>query len=90
MTNTVASAQELISSSKETKNNLSITMAKSIEVVEQNSDIAKKTKELIAVMDDMVDIAAKNTQLRLEAENTSITLADEATKLQETLSKFKA
>ncbi len=90
MTDIVASAQELISSSKETKNNLSTTTAKSVEVVEHNGYIAKKTKELIVVMDDMVDIAAKNTQLRLEAENTTITLADEATKLQETLSKFKA
>ena len=90
MTDIVASAQELISSSKETKNNLSTTTAKSVEVVKHNGYIAKKTKELIVVMDDMIDIAAKNTQLRLEAENTTITLADEATKLQETLSKFKA
>ena len=90
MTDIVASAQELISSSKETKNNLSTTIAKSVEVVEHNGYIAKKTKELIVVMDDMVDIAAKNTQLRLEAENTTITLADEAAQLQETLSKFKA
>ncbi len=84
------SAQELIVSSRQTKDNLSVTTKKSTEVVHQSTYIATKTKELISVMDEMIKISTKNIELRSVIEQTSVTLANEAIKLKETLSKFKA
>ncbi len=83
------SAQHLITSSQETKNNLSITQDKSNNVMHQSIYIATKTKELIGNMDEMIELSSKNTSLRTLVEEAAITLSQDASRLQETLSKFK-
>lgn len=83
------SAQELISSSQETKDNLSITREKSTDVMHQSTYIATKTKELISDMDEVIKISSKNTKLRVIVEDTAIILSSDSQKLQNTLHKFK-
>ncbi|MCX6075273.1 MAG: methyl-accepting chemotaxis protein [Campylobacterales bacterium] len=89
MHNIADSAQELIASSQETKNNLSITRDKSTDVMHQSTYIATKTKELIADMDEVIEISSKNTKLRVTVEDTAKTLSSDSQKLQNTLHKFK-
>ncbi len=89
MRNIADSAQELIASSQETKNNLSITRDKSTDVMHQSTYIATKTKELIADMDEVIEISSKNTKLRVTVEDTAKTLSSDSQKLQNTLHKFK-
>ncbi|MDO8453613.1 MAG: methyl-accepting chemotaxis protein [Sulfurimonas sp.] len=89
MHNIADSAQELIASSQETKNNLSITRDKSTDVMHQSTYIATKTKELIADMDEVIEISSKNTKLRVTVEETAKTLSSDSQKLQNTLHKFK-
>ena len=89
MNNIADSAQELISSSQETKDNLSVTREKSKDVMHQSTYIATKTKELISDMDEVIEMASKNTGLRGTVENAADTLSSDSIKLQSTLNKFK-
>ena len=82
------SAQELISSSLETKDNLLITTDKSKDVMHQSTYIATKTKELIQDMDKVIEVSNKNTTHRDEVENVADTLTQGAAKLKTELSKF--
>jgi len=83
------SAQELILSSQETKDNLSITREKSTDVMHQSTYIATKTKELIADMEEVIEVSSKNTKLRSTIEEAADTLSSDSVKLNETLHKFK-
>jgi len=83
------SAQELISSSNETKDNLVVTKDKSKDVMHQSVFIATKTKTLIATMDEIVNVASKNSELRHTVEEAVESLTQDAQKLQSELSKFK-
>ncbi len=83
------SAQELIASSQETKDNLEITQIKSTQVMHQSTYIATKTKKLIKNMDEIIHLSSKNTQLRTLVNNTVSTLSSDAQKLQNELNKFK-
>ncbi len=83
------SAQELISSSTETKDTLLVTKEKSIDMMHQSTYIASKTKNLMEIMDEIVEISTENGNLRVNVESSVDTLRDDATKLQEELSKFK-
>jgi len=83
------SAQNLIISSHTSKDNLSITSTKSIEVMHQSTYIATKTKELIRHMDEIIELSAKNTQLRSFVEDAATTLSTDSHQLQKTLNKFK-
>jgi len=83
------SAQELIESSNETKEKLLVTKEKSSDVMHQSVFIATKTKTLIATMDEIVDIASTNGDLRVRVESAVEKLSSDAKKLQNELSKFK-
>jgi len=83
------SAQELIISSNETKENLLSTKDKSTETMHQSVYIATKTKSLIETMDEIVAVALKNSELRGTVESTVETLTENAKRLQSELSKFK-
>jgi methyl-accepting chemotaxis protein len=83
------SAQELISSSNETKENLVITKDKSTDVMHQSVFIATKTKTLISTMDEIVEVASQNSELRHTVEDAVESLTKDAQKLQSELSKFK-
>jgi methyl-accepting chemotaxis protein len=83
------SAQELISSSNETKDTLVITKEKSTDVMHQSTYIAAKTKNLMSIMDEMVEISHENGNLRVDVESSVDALRSDANKLQEELSKFK-
>ncbi len=82
-------AQELISSSNETKDTLVVTKEKSTDVMHQSTYIASKTKNLKEIMDEIVEISNENGSLRGDVENSVETLSADANKLQEELSKFK-
>jgi methyl-accepting chemotaxis protein len=83
------SAQELISASEDTKDNLLTTQEKSTEVMHQSTYIATKTKQLIASMDDIIELSSKNSQLRGNVEEAAQTLATDSKKLETELGKFK-
>ncbi|SFV55345.1 methyl-accepting chemotaxis sensory transducer [hydrothermal vent metagenome] len=89
MTTIADSAQELIASSNETKENLLSSKEKSTESMHQSVYIATKTKALIETMDEIVAVASKNSQLRGTVETAVQTLTEDAKKLQLELSKFK-
>lgn len=89
MSNIAESAQELIVSSEETKENLLVTTKSSKDVMNQSIYIATKTKELIANMDEVIEVSEKNTKHRDEVENVSDSLGQDAKKLKDELSKFK-
>ncbi len=89
MEHIASSAQELIASSKNTKENLISTTNKSEEVVHQSAFIATKTKQLILDMEKIITISNKNNELRQSVEETAMTLAEDSAKLQDTLHKFK-
>ena len=83
------SAQELIVSSNDTKENLVRTKDKSTETMHQSVFIATKTKTLITTMDEIVEVASKNSELRTTVEAAVESLTQDAQKLQSELSKFK-
>ncbi|MCK4875671.1 MAG: methyl-accepting chemotaxis protein, partial [Sulfurimonas sp.] len=83
------SAQGLISSSKETKENLSVTTDKSRDVMHQSTYIATKTKELIGNMDEIIELSQKNTEHRSLVDSAATKLSSDANKLQKELGKFK-
>jgi len=83
------SAQELISSSNETKDTLIITKEKSTDVMHQSTYIALKTKNLMDIMEEIVEISNENGNLRGDVEGSVEALRDDANILQEELSKFK-
>jgi len=83
------SAQELIISSNETKDNLVMTKDKSTDVMHQSVFIATKTKTLISTMDEIVTVASQNSELRNTVETAVDSLTEDAKKLQSELSKFK-
>jgi methyl-accepting chemotaxis protein len=82
------SAQELISSSEETKDDLSQTKEKSTKVMHQSTFIAAKTKNLISSINDVVVLSSKNSELRLTVEQSALALATDSRKLETELSKF--
>ncbi len=83
------SAQELITSSEETKVNLSVTQEKSTDVMHQSTYIATKTKELISTMDEIIKISSKNTQYRSTVESSVKRLSSDSKTLQLELNKFR-
>lgn len=89
MQNISTSAQELISDSQETKENLSVTTDKSTDVMHQSTYIATKTKELIANMDEIIEISNENVKHRTKVESSVLTLSNDASRLQNELSKFR-
>ncbi|MCD4667633.1 MAG: methyl-accepting chemotaxis protein [Sulfurimonas sp.] len=82
------SAQSLITSSQDTKDNLIVTSEKSTAVMHQSTYIATKTKELIENMDEVIDISNKNTNHRQKVEDVAHTISEDAIKLKNELSKF--
>jgi methyl-accepting chemotaxis protein len=87
--NSIAQAtQNLISSSQDTKNNLSVTTEKSTDVMHQSTYIATKTKELIANMNEIVEISLENNELRGQIDSSAVTLSSDSHKLQSRLTKF--
>ncbi|RLA79411.1 MAG: chemotaxis protein [Epsilonproteobacteria bacterium] len=84
-----SSAQELIDDAGVTKENLSGTSEKSVDVMHQSTYIATKTKELIETMDEVIELSNKNIKHRNEVGNSVEILSDDANKLQQELSKFK-
>ncbi|MEA1893519.1 MAG: methyl-accepting chemotaxis protein [Campylobacterota bacterium] len=89
MLNIANSAQELIGDSEVTKENLSITMKKSKDVMHQSTYIATKTKALIANMDEVIELSNENIQNRTKVDNSVIALSNDADNLQNELNKFK-
>ena len=89
MNNISISAQEMINSSNQTKENVSVTQNKSTTVMHQSTYIATKTKLLITIMDDMIKISSQNSGLRTDVEDAVTALFDDSKKLQDELSKFK-
>ena len=89
MTTISESAQELIYSSNETKEKLSITKERSTDVMHQSTFIATKTKQLMELMEDIIDLSSKNSNLRLDVEKVVHVLANSAKQLQSELDKFK-
>ena len=83
------SAQELIVSSQETKENLATTQITSTEVVHQSTFIATKTKLLIDNMNEIIHLSSQNNDLRILVNNTISVLSSDADKLQIELGKFK-
>ncbi len=83
------SAQSLIVSSEETKENLSITKDKSIDVMHKTTFMATKTKLLISDMDEIIALSSKNTKLRSLVEEAVESLSSDSQKLEDELSKFK-
>ncbi len=83
------SAQELIETSQNAKDNLSISTEKSKDVVHQSTFIATKTKQLIQNMSEIIEITDKNNELRHSIEKTASVLSKDSTKLKDTLHKFK-
>ncbi len=83
------SAQELIETSQNAKDNLSISTKKSKDVVHQSTFIATKTKQLIQNMSEVIKITDKNNELRHSIEKTASILSEDSSKLKDTLHKFK-
>jgi methyl-accepting chemotaxis protein len=83
------SAHELILSSEETKNNLEITKERATEVMHKSTYIATKTKVLIDDMSIIIDLSSKNTELRVDVEDSSNALSKDAKELEDQLEKFK-
>jgi len=89
MQNIASSAQELIESSRDTKENLDITGSKSTEVMHQSTYIATKTKELILNMDEIIVLSKKNSELRHLVEESVELLSNDSSKLKNELGQFK-
>ena len=87
--NSIANAtKNLIISSQDTKNNLSVTMEKSTDTMHQSVYIATKTKELISDMNEIVEISLEHNELREQIDSSAITLSSSAHKLQDKLTEF--
>jgi methyl-accepting chemotaxis protein len=89
MLNISSSAQELISSSQTTKENLSITKNRSVDVMHKTTFMATKTKILISNMDEIIQLSSKNTELRHLVEEAVVSLSSDAKNLEDGLNKFK-
>ncbi len=89
MTGITDSAQKLINSSSETKNNIIITNDKSTDVMHQSVYIATKTKSLMAIMSEIIQISSKNATLRHDVEKSVKALSHDAQRLHDELNKFK-
>ncbi len=89
MHNISGSAQELISDSQETKENLSVTAVKSTNVMHQSTYIATKTKELISSMDEIIKLSNENVIHRTKVESSVNKLSSDSDILQNELSKFR-
>jgi len=89
MQNISDSAEELISSSEETKDNLSLTKVRATEVMHKSTYIATKTKKLISDMSIVIDLSVKNNELRIDVENSSDALSKDAKELENQLERFK-
>ena len=89
MESIASSAQELITSSSETKDTLSITKDRSTEVMLESTYIATRTKQLIEIMEDIIEIAAKSDRLSEEVEVSVEVLSADSQKLENELDKFK-
>ncbi len=83
------SAEELITASSETKEQLRHTKKNSNEVMHQSVYTATKTKELVELMNDIIEISTKNTNLRVTVEKVIATLSEDSSILQSELNKFK-
>jgi len=83
------SAQELILASGDTKEILSKTKDESTEVMNNSIYTVTKTKELIEVMEDVIEISLKNNKIRNLIENTAVVLLHDSNLLQDELHKFK-
>ncbi|MEN8303138.1 MAG: methyl-accepting chemotaxis protein [Campylobacterota bacterium] len=88
MNSIAESAQELISASEETKENLLITTDNSKDVMQQSIYIATKTKDLISHMNDVIEISDKNVENREHVKTVAESLTDDAQVLNNELSKF--
>jgi len=82
------SAQELISSSERTKDNLSVTQEKAVDVMHQSTYIATKTKLLILTMDEILDLSSKNNNLGIRVKDSVISLESSSQRLEDELGKF--
>jgi len=89
MKNISESAQELIVSSSETKDKLLETKDRSTEVMHQSVYIATKTKNLIDIMEEIIEISTKNNELRTSVDMVVVTLSEDSDVLQAELNKFK-
>lgn len=89
MTNIASSAQELISSSQDTKENLSATAERSNNAMHQSTYIATKTKELMEEMEQIIEISKENTEHRNLVDEAASKLSMDANRLQSELSKFR-
>ncbi len=83
------SAQELIASSSGTKDQLLQTKERSKEVMHQSIYIATKTKDLVNVMNEIIDISTTNNELRTSVDMVVVSLSQDSDILQTELSKFK-
>ena len=83
-----SSAQELIISAQDTKERLTSTKEQSADVMYQSTFIATRTKELIVNMDDIIKVSEKNSELRLDVEETISILSKDVKALQTELNKF--
>ena len=88
MHNISASAQELIISAEDTKEKLTLTREQSTGVMHQSTFIATKTKELITNMDNIIKVSEKNSDIKVDIEETVLILSQDAEDLQAELSKF--
>ncbi len=83
------SAQELIDSSSQTKKQLIITKEKSGEVMHQSIYIATRTKELVEILNYILEISMKNSELRVTIDQVFVNLTEDSETLQKELEKFK-
>ncbi|ADN08251.1 methyl-accepting chemotaxis protein [Sulfurimonas autotrophica] len=89
MKNISESAQVLITSSSETKDKLLETKDRSTQVMHQSVYIATKTKDLVSIMNEIIEISMKNNELRTSVDMVVISLSEESDVLQAELNKFK-
>ncbi len=82
-------AQELITSSHETKENLVVSTDKSKQAMHQTVFIATRTKELMENMNELVKFSEQNSGLRVTVEEAVDSLTHNAQRLQSELKKFK-
>ncbi len=82
-------AQDLIASSQETKNKLLLTESKSKDVMNQNVYVTTKIKELITIMNDIIILTEKTSDIESDLNDVSGNLTAILQKLNEELGKFK-
>jgi len=87
--NIAQSAQELITSSSQTKDQLLQTKEKSTEVMHKSVYIATKNKELVEIMNEIIDVSTKNNELRTSVDMVVVSLSKDSDVLQAELQKFK-